>query len=149
MPALSTDLYELTMAAAYFENGMQESATFELFVRSLPPNRNYLIVAGLEQALDYLANFRFTRDEIDFLREQPVFKNVSREFFEYLEPGQTLVFSGHISIEADLSPELLREKVASIVLAGKLDAPRPLIPLLQFLAAEKSGLIVPSDESDD
>ena len=81
---LSTDLYELTMAAAYFENGLHQPAVFELFVRSLPPHRSYLIAAGLEQALDYLANLRFSSSEIEFLRQQPVFKHVSAEFFDYL-----------------------------------------------------------------
>ena len=51
---LTTDLYQLTMAAAYFENGRTAPATFELFVRQLPPRRSFLIAAGLEQALDYL-----------------------------------------------------------------------------------------------
>jgi nicotinate phosphoribosyltransferase len=81
---LSTDLYELTMAAAYFENGLHQPAVFELFVRSLPPHRSYLIAAGLEQALDYLANLRFSSSEIEFLRQQPVFKHVSAEFLDYL-----------------------------------------------------------------
>jgi nicotinate phosphoribosyltransferase len=81
---LTTDLYELTMAAAYFENGLHHRAIFELFVRKLPQRRSYLIVAGLEQALDYLSTLRFTSDQIDYLREHPSFKNVSREFFDYL-----------------------------------------------------------------
>jgi nicotinate phosphoribosyltransferase len=81
---LTTDLYELTMAAAYFESGIRERAIFELFIRKLPKNRSYLIAAGLEQALDYLATVHFTSDQIDYLREHPSFKNVSREFFDYL-----------------------------------------------------------------
>lgn len=81
---LSTDLYELTMAAAYFENGLHDPATFELFVRKLPERRSYLIVAGLEQALNYLSNLHFTSDQIDYLREHSSFKKVSREFFDYL-----------------------------------------------------------------
>lgn len=81
---LTTDLYELTMAAAYFENGLRNRAIFELFVRRLPKHRSYLIVAGLEQALDYLSTLRFTAAQIDYLREHPSFKNVSREFFDYL-----------------------------------------------------------------
>jgi nicotinate phosphoribosyltransferase len=44
---LLTDLYELTMAAAYFENHVDAPATFELFIRNLPPNRGYLLEAGL------------------------------------------------------------------------------------------------------
>jgi nicotinate phosphoribosyltransferase len=81
---LTTDLYELTMAAAYFENGLHPRAIFELFVRKLPERRSYLIVAGLEQALDYLSTLRFKSDQIDYLREHPSFKRVSREFFDYL-----------------------------------------------------------------
>jgi nicotinate phosphoribosyltransferase len=81
---LATDLYELTMAAAYFDNGLRPWASFELFIRRLPRNRSYLIAAGLEQALDYLKNLRFTSDEIAYLRNHPSFGNVSREFFDYL-----------------------------------------------------------------
>ena len=61
--ALLTDLYELTMAAAYFENGFRATASFELFVRSLPPQRGYLLAAGLEQALDFLEDVRFRPSE--------------------------------------------------------------------------------------
>jgi nicotinate phosphoribosyltransferase len=82
---LTTDLYELTMAAAYFENGLQrKKAIFDLFVRALPKHRSYLIVAGLAQALDYLATLRFAGDQIDYLREHPSFSKVSLEFFDYL-----------------------------------------------------------------
>jgi nicotinate phosphoribosyltransferase len=90
---LATDLYQLTMAAAYFDNGLAEPATFELFVRALPPRRSFLVVAGLEQALEHLANLRFSADEIDFLRGQRVFKNVSREFFVFLKQ---LRFTGDV-----------------------------------------------------
>ncbi len=81
---LTSDLYELTMAAAYFENGLHQRAIFEMFVRKLPERRSYLIAAGFEQALDYLSALRFTSAQIDYLREHPSFKNVSREFFDYL-----------------------------------------------------------------
>lgn len=83
-PGIITDLYELTMAAAYFENGLHHRAIFELFTRRLPKHRAYLIVAGLEQALDYLSTLRFSSDQIDYLREHPSFNRVSREFFQYL-----------------------------------------------------------------
>ena len=81
---LTTDLYELTMAAAYFENGISQPAIFELFIRRLPARRSYLITAGLEQALDYLSTVRFTSGQIDYLREHPSFKKISHEFFDYL-----------------------------------------------------------------
>jgi nicotinate phosphoribosyltransferase len=90
---LSTDLYEFTMAAAYFENGIKHRAVFELFVRSLPERRSYLIAAGLEQALDFLSRLSLTDDQIAYLREHPAFKKVSREFFDYLHQ---LRFTGDV-----------------------------------------------------
>jgi nicotinate phosphoribosyltransferase len=91
--ALATDLYELTMAAAYFENGEKDKATFELFVRNLPKNRSYLIAAGLEQALQYLKKLHFKESHIEFLRKHPSFKNVSKAFFDYL---MRFKFSGDV-----------------------------------------------------
>lgn len=90
---LFTDLYELTMAAAYFENRFEADASFELFVRSLPPGRGYLLAAGLEQVLDYLEALHFTAEEIDYLRRHPMFRHVSAEFFDYLKQ---LRFTGEI-----------------------------------------------------
>ncbi len=82
---LLTDLYQLTMAAGYFEAGkVKERATFELFVRKLPEHRNFVLAAGLEQAVDYLLNLRFTADDIDYLRGLPQFAHTSPQFFEML-----------------------------------------------------------------
>jgi len=81
---LMTDLYELTMAAAYFDGDFRASASFELFVRTLPPERGYLLAAGLEQALDHLEQLHFRREEIEYLRRHPMFQHVSAEFFDYL-----------------------------------------------------------------
>ena len=81
---LQTDLYELTMAAAYLETGFDALATFELFVRSLPPRRNYLVAAGLDQALDFLENVNFSNEEIAYLRTFPVFSGIGNDFFDYL-----------------------------------------------------------------
>src|SRR5262249_5807895 len=85
MNGLLTDLYELTMAAGYFESGKtEEIATFELAVRHLPPNRNFLLAAGLSQAVEYLLNLSFTVEEIDYLRGLPQFHQAPAAFFEYL-----------------------------------------------------------------
>jgi len=81
---LLTDLYQLTIAPGYIETGFDARATFELFVRSLPPRRSYLVAAGLEQALDYLQNVRFTADEIAYLQHHPAFQRISAQFFDYL-----------------------------------------------------------------
>jgi nicotinate phosphoribosyltransferase len=83
---LLTDLYQLTMAAGYFGAGKQhEIATFDLFVRRLPPERDYLIAAGLAQAIEYLNEAHFTAAEIAWLRRLPVFANTPPAFFDYLE----------------------------------------------------------------
>jgi nicotinate phosphoribosyltransferase len=78
--ALFTDLYELTMCASYFDNKCFEPATFDLFIRRLPPNRSYFLFAGLEQALVYLENVRFTEEHIEFLRKL----NFQNDFLDYL-----------------------------------------------------------------
>ncbi len=82
---LSTDLYQLTMAAGYFAaSKLAERATFELFVRRLPHNRNFVIATGLAQAVEYLQNLRYTAAEIDYLRTLPQFAHTSPAFFDYL-----------------------------------------------------------------
>jgi nicotinate phosphoribosyltransferase len=102
---LLTDLYELTMAAGYMQTGFDGRATFELFVRHLPQRRNYLVAAGLQQALEFLENVHFTPAEIDYLRRHRVFRHVRDEFFTYLAkfrftgdvwamPEGTLLFAG-------------------------------------------------------
>lgn len=90
---LATDLYQLTMAAGYHANSRHERASFEMFIRRLPENRSYLVVAGLEQALSYLSNLNFNKDEIAYLQRLPVFAHVSREFFNYLSEFR---FSGEV-----------------------------------------------------
>lgn len=65
--ALLTDFYQLTMLDAYYRKGMTHRAVFELSVRRLPDSRSFLVVAGLEQALDYLESLQFTSEEIDWL----------------------------------------------------------------------------------
>ena len=71
--ALLTDLYQLTMLHAYFAHGMREMAVFELFVRKLPANRNFLMAAGLEQALTFLEQLRFTPEELEWVERSGKF----------------------------------------------------------------------------
>ncbi len=66
--ALLTDLYQLTMLAAYLDHGLTDTAVFELFVRKLPPRRSFLMAAGLQQAVDYLEDFGFSGEDIARLR---------------------------------------------------------------------------------
>ena len=84
--ALKTDLYELTMAAGYFENKMDTlKGIFELSCHTMPPNRSYLVACGLEQIVDYILNLKFSKDDIAFVKTIPAFKNVHSVFFDYLK----------------------------------------------------------------
>jgi nicotinate phosphoribosyltransferase len=92
--ALATDLYELTMAAAYFKSRQTDRiGVFEAFVRKLPRNRSYMVAAGLEQAIHYLLNLRFTEDQIRYLRSDETLGNVGEDFFEYL---RNFMFTGDV-----------------------------------------------------
>jgi nicotinate phosphoribosyltransferase len=64
---LLTDLYQLNMIQAYLDHRQTQTSVFEFFVRKLPPQRGFLLAAGLEQALDFLETMRFTAEEIDWL----------------------------------------------------------------------------------
>ena len=70
-----------------------EVATFELFFRHLPRYRNFVLSAGLEQAVEYLTNLRFTGDEIRYLKSLPQFKRAAPEFFDFL---RNLHFTGDL-----------------------------------------------------
>ena len=67
--ALLTDLYQLNMMQAYLDRGETKIASFEFFVRKLPSQRGFLIAAGLEQALEFLAKLRFASEELDWLAQ--------------------------------------------------------------------------------
>jgi nicotinate phosphoribosyltransferase len=82
--SLFVDLYELTMAAAYWSNQVTGTATFELYFRRMPPNRSFVLAAGLEQTLNYLCNLRFTEEQVAWLQAQKSFQAVDPGFFDYL-----------------------------------------------------------------
>jgi nicotinate phosphoribosyltransferase len=87
---LLTDLYQLTMLQAYYEHGLTDTAVFEFYVRRLPKGRGFLLAAGIEEALDFLENLRFTEQELDWVRRSQRF---SRDFAEALE---RLRFTGEV-----------------------------------------------------
>ena len=88
--ALFTDFYELTMAQAYWRSGVTGHASFSLFFRRSPPGRGYLVFAGLETILDYLEEFRFSGDDLEFLASLGQFEP---DFLDYLVD---LEFSGQV-----------------------------------------------------
>jgi nicotinate phosphoribosyltransferase len=113
---LLTDLYELTMAAGYFAAGKHEEVgTFEFTVRRLPRHRDFVLMAGLHRALDYLLNLSFEADEIEYLRGLPNFRNAPAAFWDYLKdfrftgdvfavPEGTVIYEGQpvLNIRANM-----------------------------------------------
>ena len=135
--ALLTDFYQLTMAHAYFELGMDETAVFELFVRKLPRTRRFLLAAGLEQALDYLEGLRFDASEIEFLSRLGSF---SRGFLDRLA---TLRFTGCVHAMPEGTPFFADEpilRVTAPILEAQLVESRILNILhFQSLIASKAA----------
>ena len=80
--ALLTDMYQLTMAACYFDQGMHEEATFSLFIRKYPAHRGYFVAAGLTEALNYLKTLRFTEADLAYLETTGLFQ---AKFLDYLK----------------------------------------------------------------
>jgi nicotinate phosphoribosyltransferase len=68
--SLLTDLYELAMGSSYHRRAMNEPAIFELFARRLPPQRDWLLAAGLGPTLELVEALRFGDSELDYLRSQ-------------------------------------------------------------------------------
>jgi nicotinate phosphoribosyltransferase len=92
--SLLTDLYQLTMAACYVGEGVdQRRSSFELFVRRLPHNFGYLVAMGLAQALEYLEKFRFTAAQLDALKATGIFDQAPAQFWDVLAGGR---FTGDV-----------------------------------------------------
>lgn len=138
--ALLTDLYQLAMMEAYLEAGMTEDAVFEFFVRRLPKNRNFLIAAGLEQALEFLRQLRFTEPELRWLRDHGGF---GKPLIRYLEG---LRFDGDVNAMPEgtvfFADEPILQVVAPLPVAQLVET--RLINLLQFqtMVASKAARMV-------
>jgi nicotinate phosphoribosyltransferase len=104
---LVTDLYELTMAASYLRREMVGPATFSLFVRKLPPDRGFLVAAGLEDCLSFLERFGFDDEELAWLRDTAGFDEATLAALGQLRftgqvwgvPEGRLVFPGEPLLE--------------------------------------------------
>jgi len=138
--ALLTDLYQLTMIQAYLESGQTGTAVFEFFVRKLPPQRSFLMAAGLDQALGFLENLRFSTDELDWLKKTGRF---SESLIDYLANFR---FRGEVQAMPEGTAFFANEPILRVI------APLPeaqlvetrLINILQFqtLIASKAARMV-------
>ncbi|MCC5808809.1 MAG: nicotinate phosphoribosyltransferase [Ectothiorhodospiraceae bacterium] len=107
-PALFTDLYELTMLQAYFDQDMHDEAVFSLAVRRLPRRRNYLLACGLETVLDYLENLRFSSGDIDYLASLERF---SSPFLDWLHGFR---FTGEVRAVPEGTPVFANEPMLEV-----------------------------------
>lgn len=106
--ALYTDLYQLTMLQAYWREGMNETAVFDLFVRRLR-DRKYLLACGLEQALEYLEHLSFSEEALAYLDEQDQFED---EFLTWLADFE---FTGDVYAVAEGTPVFPDEPIMEVV----------------------------------
>jgi nicotinate phosphoribosyltransferase len=141
--ALLTDLYELTMSAAYWSNQISTPATFELYFRRLPVRRSFVLAAGLEQALYYLTHLRFSKGQIHWLQKQEAFRNIDTGFFEFLGDFQ---FSGEVWAIPEGTPvfplEPLIQIRAPIIEAQVVETYLLAMLNMQSMVATKSARIV-------
>jgi nicotinate phosphoribosyltransferase len=139
-----TDLYQLTMMAGYAAAGIDQSrATFELFVRKLPPHRSYMVFAGLEQAIGTLLDLAFSKEQVEGLRRWPVFEGIKPTWFDSLLdfrfrgdvwaiPEGSVVFAGEPLLR--VSAPLAQAQLVETILLSSLGYPT--------LVASKAARIV-------
>ncbi|HKI51210.1 MAG TPA: nicotinate phosphoribosyltransferase [Geothermobacteraceae bacterium] len=109
VPALMTDLYQLTMLAGYQHQGMEKTpAVFDLYFRTPPYQGSYAVFAGLQPALDYLHKLRFTDAELGYLESLGLFR---RAFLDYLKAFR---FSGRVTAPAEGSVVFPHEPLITV-----------------------------------
>lgn len=138
---LLMDFYELTMAAGYFEAGRtEEIAVFDMFFRRIPDGGGFAIAAGLAQFMECVDDFRFTDEDIDYLRGKGIF---SEAFLQYLRDFQ---FSCNIWAVEEGTPIFPGEPVVTVegpaVQAQLLETMLLVTFNHQSLIATKSNRIV-------
>ena len=128
---LLTDRYQLTMLQAYWQHGMHETAVFEFFVRKLPAQRNFLVAAGLDQALAYLEELAFSPDDIEWLAKTQRFQP---GFLRWLKD---LRFTGDVNAMPEGTVFFAEEPILQVIapLPEAQLAETRLINLLNFQTA--------------
>ncbi len=142
---MMTDLYQLTMMNGYLKNGMEKNiAVFDLFFRPLQNNSVYAVMAGLEQAIEYVENLHFSEEDIEYLKSLNIF---GEDFMEYL---RTFKFSGEIYAVEEGTPVFPREPLirvkAPIMEAQLMETALLNIINHQTLIATKASKVVTAAE---
>ena len=146
--SLSTDLYEVAMAAGYYAFEMTEPACFELWIRELPISRGYAVAAGLEQVLDHLEDLHFDGNQIDYLRRLPALASTPASFFdEYLPKFR---FEGEVWAipegESVFGMEPLLQVIACLPEAQLVETALLSTVLFQSMVATKARRIIDAAE---
>ena len=139
--SLVMDFYELTMSQVYFNEGKQDIVvTFDLFYRKNPDNAGYAVCAGLEEVINFVKNFKFTKNDINYLRKT---KQFTEEFLTYLA---NFKFKGDIYAIKEGTPVFPYEPIirikANIIEAQLLETAMLLAINHQTLIATKARRIV-------
>lgn len=119
--ALLTDLYQLTMLQAYWREEMFEPSLFSLFVRRLPPSRNYLVACGIDDTLELIESLRFEGDALEWLAGREEF---GREFVDWLAGWR---FTGQVRALPEGMPFFANEPILEV------HAPLPEAQLVETL----------------
>jgi nicotinate phosphoribosyltransferase len=106
--ALFCDLYEFTMAEAYLAHGMDQEATFSLFVRKLPKTRNFLLACGVSETLALVAGLRFGDEDLAYLRSLAIF---SESFLDWVTRYR---FTGTIHAVREGTPLFANEPILEV-----------------------------------
>ncbi len=124
--ALFVDLYELTMAAGYFDHHITEEAAFSLFIRDYPASRNFFIAAGLADALDELNHFIFSSDDLAYLKKTGQFSDAFLDYLKHFRftgtvramPEGTVFFKNEPAIE--ISAPLIQAQLLETLLLNTI-----------------------------
>ena len=144
--SLMTDLYELTMMQGYFKSNAKEKVVFDVFYRKNPCDGGYAIAAGLEQAIDYIKNLKFSYEDVAYLKSLGIF---DEDFLNYLRGFH---FSGDIYAIPEGTVVFPREPLVKVI-APIMEAQLVETALLtiinhQSLIATKAARVVYSAQGD-
>ncbi|MFT8994721.1 nicotinate phosphoribosyltransferase [Lentilactobacillus hilgardii] len=106
--SMLTDLYEFSMANGYRQTIDDEQGVFDIFFRKVPDNGSFVICAGLQQIVESLKDFHFSKQDVDYLRSLKLFKE---NFLDYLSDFH---FDCQVSAIPEGTPVFPREPLLTI-----------------------------------
>ncbi|EEI23192.1 nicotinate phosphoribosyltransferase [Lentilactobacillus hilgardii] len=106
--SMLTDLYEFSMANGYRQTIDDEQGVFDIFFRKVPDSGSFVICAGLQQIVESLKDFHFSKQDVDYLRSLKLFKE---NFLDYLSDFH---FDCQVSAIPEGTPVFSREPLLTI-----------------------------------